>query len=188
MILPGVIASSGGVASSYESIATTTLTTSTASVTFSSIPSTFTHLQLRWITRTSATGSESWQSLVFASAYSSGATGYDDHILYGNGTSAISTNELLANRINFGTTAGNGASTNVFGAGIIDILDYANTNKYKTVRFLDGYDNNGSGLIALRSGLWQSTAAISNITLAPENFGGVTYRLYSSFALYGVKA
>lgn len=157
-----------------------------SSVTFSSIPQTFKHLQLRLFTRTSATGSESWQSMVFASSYNSGATGYTDHILYGTGTSAIATNELLANRINFGTTAGNGANTSVFGSGIIDILDYANTNKYKTVRLFDGYDNNGSGLIALRSGLWQSSTAISTITFAPENFGGVTYKQYSSFALYGV--
>jgi hypothetical protein len=140
------------------------------------------------MTRTSAAGSESWQSMVFASSYNSGATGYDDHILYGNGSSATATNELLGNRINFGTTAGNGASANVFGVGVIDILDAFNTSKYKTVRFLDGYDNNGSGLVALRSGLWQSTNAITDITFGPENFGGTTYKQYSTFALFGVKA
>ena len=95
---------------------------------------------------------------------------------------------ILGNRINFGSTAGNGASANVFGVGVIDILDAFNTSKYKTVRFLDGYDNNGSGLVALRSGLWQSTNAITDITVAPENFGGTTYKQYSTFALYGVKA
>jgi hypothetical protein len=187
----GITASAmSGHLSSFESIATVTVGAGGAStISFSSIPTTtYQHLQLRWMTRTSAAGSESWQSMVFASSYNSGATGYDDHILYGNGSSATATNELLGNRINFGTTAGNGASANVFGVGVIDILDAFNTSKYKTVRFLDGYDNNGSGLVALRSGLWQSTNAITDITFGPENFGGTTYKQYSTFALFGVKA
>jgi hypothetical protein len=72
----------------------------------------------------------------------------------------------------------------VFGAGIIDILDYTNTNKYKTVRSLNGVDNNGSGALALNSSLWLNTAAITNITITSD---GTLFDQYSSFALYGIK-
>lgn len=162
-----------------------TLTSAQATVTFSNIPQTFQHLQLRWIVRNSAAGSESWQSIRF----NGNTSGYANHILYGTGSgNALATNELLGNRINYGTTAGNGAGANTFGAGVIDILDYRNTSKNKTIRFLDGYDNNGSGLVAFRSGLWADTAAITSIVIGPENFSGtVNYMANSSFALYGIK-
>jgi hypothetical protein len=78
----------------------------------------------------------------------------------------------------------NSAAANVFGAGIIDILDYADTNKYKTVRALSGTDNNGSGDIILGSGLYQQTTAITSITLEAN---GVNWLTNSSFALYGIR-
>jgi hypothetical protein len=66
----------------------------------------------------------------------------------------------------------------------MDILDYANTNKFKTTRTLEGYDANGSGNVSLTSGLWQSTSAINSITITAVG----TFNQYSQFALYGVKA
>jgi hypothetical protein len=77
------------------------------------------------------------------------------------------------------------SNANIFSAHIIDILDYANTNKFKTTRTLHGYDLNGSGLIQYFSGNWRSTSAISTIRLFP---GNNALAQYSSFALYGVKA
>ena len=70
----------------------------------------------------------------------------------------------------------------IFGTFIVDILDYANTNKYKTMRALDGFDANGSGYAVLWSGNWRSTSAVSTITIT-----GGTFAQYSSFALYGIK-
>lgn len=157
-----------------------------SSVSFTNIPQTFTHLQLRCLTR-SGTGSDSYQSLVFNSTYNSGTTGYANHFIKGNGSSATSTAELLGNRINFGETMGGTGLSNTFGVAIIDILDYTNTNKNKTLRFLQGWDANGSGAVFLESGLWQSTNAITAIYLGPENFGGASYAQYSQFALYGIK-
>lgn len=163
-----------------------TLSSSQTTVEFTNIPQTYTHLQLRWTCRTSAAGTESWQSIRF----NGNTSGYANHILYGTGSgNALSTNELLGNRINYGTTAGNGASSSTFGSGIIEILDYKNSFKNKTLRFLDGYDNNGSGMIAFRSGLWANTAPITSILIGPENFSGtVSYLANSTFALYGVNA
>ncbi|NCU72421.1 MAG: hypothetical protein EBY66_05360 [Candidatus Fonsibacter lacus] len=75
-------------------------------------------------------------------------------------------------------------SASVFGTTVVDILDYANTNKYKTFRSLMGIDNNGSGSIRLRSGLWMSTSAITAIKMTPSTSG--SFQQYSSFALYGI--
>jgi hypothetical protein len=74
--------------------------------------------------------------------------------------------------------------TNMFGAGVIDILDYANTNKYKTSRLLGGEDLNGSGRVYLMSSNWQKTTAITQIDLSFETGNCMQY---SQFALYGIK-
>jgi hypothetical protein len=66
---------------------------------------------------------------------------------------------------------------------LLIILDYANTNKYKTLRGLSGADNNGSGEIRFWSGLWQSTNAITSIKFFGNNGN---WQQYSHFALYGV--
>jgi hypothetical protein len=75
-------------------------------------------------------------------------------------------------------------STTAPTAAIIDILDYQNTNKYKTVRDLSGYDSNGAGYLFYRSGLWMSTTAINRLDITST---GGTLAQYSSFALYGIK-
>lgn len=69
-------------------------------------------------------------------------------------------------------------------AVVVDILDYANTNKNKTIRVLAGVDNNGSGEVALNSGLWPSTSALNTIKILTTS-GNLNQ--YSSFALYGIK-
>jgi len=69
---------------------------------------------------------------------------------------------------------------------VIDILDYANANKYKTIRSLSGTDyNNSNGRLFYSSGNWRSTSAVTTITLT--NDSGTNFTQYSSFALYGVK-
>ena len=176
MIFPGVIASSGGVATSYESIATTTLTTATATVTFSSIPATFSHLQIRAFYKNSATAQDSKINF-----NSDTASNYSRHGLYGDGSAAGAFGVANETFIGFGYPQ----STSYGTASVIDVLDYANTNKYKTVRVLYGADANGSGLLALTSGNWRNTAAITTIVLSN---GSGTFSQYSSFALYGVKA
>ena len=68
--------------------------------------------------------------------------------------------------------------------GVMDILDYNNTNKYKTFRILSGYDGNGTGGLQLNSGLWQSSSAITSIKIEPNTS---TFQQYSTFSLYGIK-
>lgn len=167
----------------YESIATVTVGSGgTSSITFSSIPSTYQHLQVRMIARSNRDSTGEYLKVVFNSDTSSI---YTTHQLWGDGTSAsafANTGQAFTNLNRF---TGSPAAANVFGAGCMDILDYANTNKYKTIRELGGYDDNSSGEIYLCSGLWQSTSVINSITISPG--GGTTLQQYSSFALYGIK-
>lgn len=180
MIMPGVIASSGGVASSFDSIATVTVGSGgSATITFSSIPSTYTHLQIRGIARDSA-GNNNGYIRVGNGSVDTGAN-YSYHYLVGNGSAAssgsgINATSSLIMQFNNGS--------NMFGSVLIDILDYKNTNKYKTFRSLNGFDQNGSGSIFLWSGSWRSTSAIDTITLTEAGTG---FAQYSTLALYGVK-
>jgi len=161
---------------SMDFIAAINLSSAQSSVTFSSIPSTYSHLQIRGFANTgNGTGGSTATTLRFNSDTGSN---YAFHFLLGDGTSATAGATTSTTGIIF-----NSASQSTYFSGqIIDILDYANTNKYKTTRILNGFDLNGSGQIALRSGLWQNTAAISTITITATLFPQ-----YSSFALYGIR-
>jgi len=75
-------------------------------------------------------------------------------------------------------------TANVFSAGIVDILDYANTTTNKTVRVLSGSDYNGSGEFAFTSGALLSTSAVTSLLFYIDS---LTIAQYSSFALYGIK-
>lgn len=170
-------------ATSFDSIATTTVGSGGQStVTFSSIPSTYKHLQIRGIARTDrATYTSDPLKLTFNS---DGGSNYARHFLLGDGSSAtadgVSSQTFIQNYL----ITTNVATSGVFAAFVIDILDYGSTSKNKTVRTLMGFDNNGSGYIGLNSGLWNSTSAVTSLSLAGQ-FG--TFQQYSSFALYGIK-
>ena len=166
----------------YESIATTTVGAGgAATVTFSSIPQTYTHLQIRFIGRRTTTGLDNTR-LNFNS--DTGANYKPTHYIIGDG-SAVSAGTSSSNAFALTFyTSGSDATSGIFGANVTDILDYTNTNKYKVGRILSGVDLNGSGAAVFSSFLWMSTSAITNIVLTP-NSGN--FAEYSSFALYGIK-
>jgi len=179
--LAGIIASSGGAAAggSYESIATVTVGAGgSSSVSFTSIPSTYQHLQIRAFTRTnSPTNGENTKIYVNGS---SASTNYAWHAVRGDGSSAAASTQSNAYIVaNVGTTN----ATSTFSAMVIDILDYSNTNKNKTIRNLYGFDSNGAGYVGLNSVLVPTTSAISQIDI----FLDYNFTQYSSFALYGIK-
>jgi hypothetical protein len=164
----------------YESIQTVTVGSGGASsVSFSSIPSTYKHLQVRILTR-STFGANEWP--IFVQLNSNGS-GYAYHLLQGNGSSASAGAEWSASLMQLGDTSAASGTANSFGVFIMDILDYADTNKNKTGRTLFGYDLNGSGKVGLRSGLWANTAAVTSLSFGT----GGNFAEYSSFALYGIK-
>ncbi len=164
---------------SYESIATTTVGAGgSATISFSSIPSTFKHLQLRIIARSTAGGSA---VTGMNCSINSSVNAVRNHYLYGNGSTA-SAGAQVANQIGWAT--GTSQTASAFATSIVDILDYANTSKNKTFRMLAGDETNGNGDIALFSQLFDTTAAISTLTLS-LNAGN--FAQYSQAALYGIK-
>ena len=181
----GIFASAANVAStSFESIATVTVGAGGASsIDFTSIPSTYTHLQVRVLQRGTQAVSSIYQKIQFNSS----TTGiYADHYVLGDGAGTAAGASINASFIGVGSTTGGNAGANIFGTIIIDILDYTDTNKYKTIRNLEGFDVNGSGgMVALTSGLWRNTSAITSIKFTPS---AGNFAQYSSFALYGIKA
>jgi hypothetical protein len=147
-----------------------------SSISFTSIPSTYKHLQIR--------------ALYFGSSnplliQSDLGIGTQSHILEGYGTGLYSAaNGTLVSKGMYITDSGNGMSTTLGTAAVVDILDFASTTKNKTWRALSGIDTNSNGAIQLSSGFWNSTSAITSLTF---NLSSGTFSNYSSFALYGIK-
>lgn len=156
---------------SYESIATVTVGGGgSSSITFSSIPSTYKHLQVRGIHKHSASGA--WASIQFNSDTT--ASNYTYHRLTGDGATASAEANASLNRTF--------TSYPHWGSVVIDVLDYLDTNKNTTVRTLSGWDGNGSGEVNFVSNLWKNTAAVTSLTVALSSFVE-----YSQLALYGIK-
>lgn len=168
---------------SYESIATIDVGAGgVSSVTFSSIPSTYSHLQIRVLANGVYSATDYHDiSLQFNS--DTGAN-YAWHRVRGNGTNAATGGAASANFGNANYIGVSSTANSMFGASIIDVLDYKDTSKYKTFKAFGGFDSNGGGGgVGLTSSLWMNTSAITSIKLY-STLGDL--RQYSSFALYGV--
>ena len=159
---------------SFESIATVTVGSGgTASAEFTLIPSTYKHLQIRALVKATTTGGET--GLWFANSDTT-QSNYYSHFLVGNGSSASAA--AYNNPYSWSY------SDSIFTGFVMDILDYSSTSKYKTIRTLRGWDNNGSGNVSLESGLWKNTNAISTFKFQMAS-GNLAQ--YSHVALYGIK-
>jgi hypothetical protein len=168
----------------FESIATATGTGSSASITFSSIPSTYKHLQVRFIGRSTNA------NLASSVIVNGSTTGYSRHWLYGSlGTVGQGGTASLTSFSFLDTITGSNSTAGMMGTGILDIHDYASTTKNKTFRFFGGYDTNGGSdaeVISLQSALWANTSAITSITFRTDGASS-NWTTNSTFALYGIK-
>jgi hypothetical protein len=170
---------SGHLASpSYESIATSNVSTATPSVTFSSIPAGFTNLQIRG--RWTYTGAGTNASL-YLNFNGDTATNYAWHRLGGLTSSVQSDGYGNEGQI---YVAAFYKATNYRGQFIIDIPDYLNTSKYKTIRSIHAGNSGANGYVGNWGGVWRNTAAITSITIA-DNSGNI--EADCQFALYGTK-
>lgn len=172
----------------YDSIASSVVSgSSTGSVTFNSIPQTYTHLQLRVLAR-SLTSSASEALYLYNFNNNSGSTGSANHTLSGDGATVYA-NGYTGQYSSFIANIPAATSTaNSFGVSITDIFDYANTNKNKTLRSLFGFDVNGAGTIGLSSNApltLPGTSAITTLTVSLT--GGSYLQAGTSIALYGIK-
>lgn len=181
------------VTNSYESISTVTVGVGgSSSISFTSIPSTYKHLQLRVL----AQSNRLLYSVDNLMGTVNGDTGanYARHLIQASASTTTAPTAGADTSQTVLTIGGINSSVaaNVFTACVVDYLDYANTNKYKTIRSLNGYDINGTagtgsfgGQVGLYSELWMSTSAISSLSFTVLN--GTLFNQYTQFALYGIK-
>jgi hypothetical protein len=181
LAVAGAGAAGGG--GSFDLLETTLLGSDTASVTFSGLGSysAYKHLQIRATTRLSPNS-----TLVGSRLRMNADSGnnYSEHILYGQAGSVTSGATTSQTSITAFTTA-NSAPANSFAGQVIDILDFSNTNKNTTIRHLYGaLVAGGVDTIALQSGAWLNTAAVTSISFTAASGN---YLTGSRFSLYGIK-
>lgn len=163
----------------FESIATVTVGSGgESSVTFSSIPQAYKHLQIRMLWNTPV-GDQS----MLITYNGVGGTSYASHSLERSGTGAVSSGG--GNQARWETFYdGNNAPNSSNKVGILDIVDYTNTSKNKTSRLFWGANYNTTGRMATASCLFSSGSAISSITFQPFS---TSFAQHTRFALYGIK-
>lgn len=160
----------------YTPLATTTLGSSSASVTFSSIAGTYTDLVI--VCNAIASAAANYE-LTFNS--DTGAN-YSRTTLQGDGSTALSSRSSSTNFIrcdqggNLETTFGNPL--------FVSVMNYSNATTYKTIlsRSGGGSSAGGTGLVC---GLWRSTATITSLNFACS---GASFSTGSTFTLYGISA
>lgn len=171
-------------------ITTITATGGETVLEFSSIPQTFTHLQLRCNFFANATGSGNYQLGCTLNGDDYPGTGlYTWHNLEGNGSSVASGfstanwNHPIGNKNGFATNTTN--TTTTPSVSIADFVDYRNTSKNRIMRSIAGNDNNGSGWVGIQSGMRNNTAALTSIKLWCTATGW-SMIAGSTFSLYGI--
>jgi hypothetical protein len=167
-------------------LATVSLTSSQSAIAFTDIPANYTHLHLRMLLR-----SDTAAVNTYLGGYlnGDGATNYSRHQIIGDGSSATAGAATSAGlwAIDSGVSSASNTA-GVFSAFVIDFLDYTSTTKAKTIRALNGYDNNGSGAIRLQSNAWyKNTSSVYEAINQISLFSGGNFIAGSHAALYGIK-
>ena len=160
-------------------------TGSAGTISFTSIPQTYKHLQIRSIARD--TYNDGSSILLDLQMQFNGDTGsnYTKHILTGTGSSATASGSASRTSMEVAALPSATATTSMMSGMVIDILDYTSTSKNKTVHSFSGMNGNAANtqyVVTLRSNLWMSTSAITSITLTPAT----AFTTTSTFALYGM--
>jgi hypothetical protein len=174
----GILAAAGGApAEAYELISTQVLSSTTSSVTFSSIPQDFKHLQIRFTALAST--SNGTRSLRIRYNNDSGAN-YNSHYIFNSGSLVNSSYSSSSALVGYQVWPDPSAAGN----SIVDILDYSSSSKNKTHRYF--YGVYGTQIrVEFGSGLWRNTDAITSFTI--EQFTGYSMQAGSRFSLYGIK-
>jgi hypothetical protein len=178
----------------FESIATASGTGSSGTITFSNIPGTYRHLQIRYLGQTTR-GTYAQDALGLRLNGDSGST-YSRHLYRLNevsttGTVKIEQGNQAEINFDYGTLGAAGGSANFWAVGVIDILDYKDTNKHKTVKMIAGTDSNGTvggvySVVGMYEGTWRNTNAITSIDfITPAT--GANFVSGTKFYLYGIR-
>jgi hypothetical protein len=172
-----------------EAIATTYLEADAASVTFSSIPATYEHLQIRASVKMSRTAStaDSLRLTFISAAGTDTGNNYSYHWMMGDSTTP-SASGLASTRLDLQQFIAQGSSVPAaeYATTIVDILDYRNGSKNTTVSYLCGFGGSASPRITFGSGVWDDVAAVTGIILDQEV--GPNFMRGSEFTLYGLNS
>jgi hypothetical protein len=152
---------------------------------FTSIPQTYTHLQLRISARSTWTGGN--QSNIYVGINgNTTTTNYAAHTLYGDGASGLSqgftSSSGIGYYVGYWALPTANATANIFGSVILDILDYTSTTKNKVGKFIYGNDRNGTGVVGLGSSMFMQTDAVTSLTIGAD----ILLTAGSTADLYGI--
>lgn len=161
--------------STYTPIATTTFGSAASSYTFSSIPSTYTDLQIVIYVPTNSINND-----LYMQVNSDTATNYSATWLSGNGTAASSSRNTSTNGARI--TALSSPQTTTPNTSIVQLMNYSNATTYKT--FMNRGSNSATGIDAFIC-LWRSTSAINTIKIYPAS-GNMA--IGTTMTLYGILA
>ena len=163
---------------SYDAIGTYQGTGSSGNIVFSSIPSTYQHLELRILSQTNRVGGPTGSGSIYFNSDTTGSN-YYTHSLYSQASSPGGT--FAANE-NYGVWWYGSTASSV--PAIIRINNYANTNMKKVAQMLTGFDANGNGAVGWTTFMWNNTTTINSITISPA---GQNFLSTARFSLYGIK-
>lgn len=166
--------------STYEPIATYTVTSNQQTISFSSIPSTYTDLRVICSLKNSgpATGLDGYMRI-----NSDSGTNYSTTQLLGNGTAASSSRATNQAYCMWPVDSDTNFNTYIF-----DINNYSNTTTYKTVLLRSGQADYAT---AANVYLWRNTAAINALSFTSSDASGGALDNFvtgSSITIYGIKA
>jgi hypothetical protein len=163
----------------YEKIQSTTITGSaTSSVDFTSISSAYTDIVLVFYCKSNSTNNPTLRL-----TFNGSSTGYSGRQMYGSATTPVSNNNTNASFISIARAAGMPSVANETALVLLHIMDYASTNKYKSVfAQVNSYENGGE----LDIGVWANNAAINRITIDTPTSND--FAVGSVMTLYGIKA
>jgi len=169
----------------YQLISSNTLSTTAASVTFSSIPATYTDLIIKVSARNAGTAN-AYPSIMRVRLNSDTSSIYSSTYVYGQDNAAGSFNESNTDRIGAYASNSNTSTSNTFSNVEIYIPSYtASQNRSVSVNGAAEINATTANINAASAGLYRSTTAVSSITLSSGN--SQDFVSGSSFDLYGIK-
>jgi hypothetical protein len=167
-------------AKTYEPIATNTLATTASTITFSSIPQTYTDLRVVIISTTNPAGRTHRIQL---NSVSTGV--YSQGYIYGTRTTGTSATAKNTSQTFIDFTQNTGTDSTIPVMSIIDIFNYTSTSVYKTALGFTCGDKNSSGSVERTVGVWPNTNAVTTVSFT---LGSDVFQVGTQATLYGIKA
>ena len=168
-------------ANTYTLISSNVLASSAASVTFSSIPATYTDLVLRISARGTRVNTI---ALLYLRFNGDTGTNYSDTTISGDGATASSTRSTSSALLSVGVIPAANATSDTFGSAEIYIPSYTVSQNKSVGSFAVQENNITTAYARAIAALWSNTAAITSIEVLPSLND---FAAGSSFYLYGIK-